>query len=57
MQLIENEVECDIFSVSVLTLDGDCPHATLMKDMCADCGVDLRKLREKEEQQEVIWCT
>ncbi|TRY67809.1 hypothetical protein TCAL_07221 [Tigriopus californicus] len=29
-------------------LSSDCPHATLMKDMCADCGADLRLLEESE---------
>lgn len=25
-----------------MSFSSDCPHSTLMKDMCADCGADLR---------------
>ena len=28
----------------VLKLRGGCQHPTIMKDMCAECGADLRKL-------------
>ena len=29
---------------TVLKLRGGCQHPTIMKDMCAECGADLRKL-------------
>jgi len=28
----------------ILSMTGGCPHPTIMKDMCAECGADLRKL-------------
>jgi len=28
----------------ILSIKGGCPHPTIMKDMCAECGADLRKL-------------
>jgi len=28
----------------VLQITGGCPHPTIMKDMCCECGADLRKL-------------
>ena len=43
----------------LLTFSSDCPHSTLMKDMCADCGADLRKeespsdtMTENSQQQQ-----
>ena len=30
----------------LLSLSSECPHPTLMKDMCAQCGKDLRKMEE-----------
>ena len=27
----------------------DCMHETVMKDMCADCGVDLRKSNQRSQ--------
>ncbi|ODM90724.1 RNA polymerase II subunit A C-terminal domain phosphatase [Orchesella cincta] len=36
-----------------LLLLGPCKHPTVMKDMCAECGMDLRKLDEPKQQASV----
>ncbi len=35
----------------VATLSAECPHTTLMKDLCAQCGKDLRKIAEEEKRK------
>ena len=32
-------------------LSSECPHPTLMKDMCAQCGKDLRKIEEENAEK------
>jgi len=33
----------------VVRFTGGCQHPTIMKDMCAECGADLRKLDKSVE--------
>merc|ERR1712117_53435 len=35
----------------LLSLSSECPHPTLMKDMCAQCGMDLRKIEEENAEK------
>ena len=35
----------------MLSLSSECPHPTLMKDMCAQCGKDLRKIEEENAEK------
>lgn len=37
------DINTSCYRDELLTLSSDCPHNTVMKDMCADCGADLRK--------------
>ena len=37
---------CELFSAPIIELDL-CPHATVIKDMCAHCGTDLRDVSDK----------
>ena len=45
---IENIIMVTYFRSLILDCI-DCMHETVMKDMCADCGVDLRKSNQRSQ--------
>ncbi|KFD56544.1 hypothetical protein M514_02648, partial [Trichuris suis] len=42
-QLAELQAGQQLNSGDVMAVMNECPHSVVLKDMCADCGIDLRK--------------